>query len=51
MAKSSCVVPPNKSMLQEMGFRRETGGNWSSREKESKVMHLDYMAYTPVSPV
>ena len=35
-------------MLQEMGFTCETGGNWSSREEESKVLHLDYMAYTPV---
>ena len=33
MAKSSCVVPPDKSVLQGIGFRCETGGNWSSRER------------------
>ena len=51
MAKSSCVVPPDKSVLQGMGFKCETIGNWSSREKESKVLHLDDMACTSVPPV
>ena len=51
MASSSCVVPPDKSVLPGMGFRCDTGGNWSSREKELKILHLDYIANTPVPPV
>ena len=42
MARRLAVVTPEKSMLQNMGFSCETEGNWSSREKESKVLHLDY---------
>ena len=50
---ASClvIVTPDKSVLQGMGFSSKTGGNWSSREKEAKVLHLDYMAYTPVPPI
>ena len=51
VASRLVVVTPDNPVLQWMGFSCETGGNWSSREKESKVLHLDNMAYTPVSPV
>ena len=48
MVSRFVVVTPDKSVLQEMGFSCETRGNWSSREKESKVVHLDYKACTLV---
>ena len=51
MASRLVVVTPDKSVLEGMGFSCETGGNWSSKEKESKVLHLDNMAYIPVPPV
>ena len=45
------IVTPDKCVLQGVGFSCETGGNWSIRKKESKVMHLDCMVYTLVLPV
>ena len=49
--KLSCGCYTRQVRAPGVGFSYETGGNWSSREKESKVLHLDYMAYTPVPPV
>ena len=51
MASRLAVVIPDKPVLQGMGFSCETGGIRSSREKESKVLHLNNMAYTPVPKV
>ena len=56
MASHLVVITPDKPVLQgggleAIGFSCETGGNWSSREKESKVLHLDNMAYILVPPV
>ena len=48
VASRLVVITPYKPMLQNMGFRCETGGKWSSREKESKLLHLDNTAYIPV---
>ena len=30
-----------------MGFSSDTGGNWFCKEKESKILHFEYVAYTP----
>ena len=55
MASCLVVVTPDKFVLQRMGFSCETGGDWSkrveSRKKESKVLHLNHMAFTPVPPI
>ena len=51
VASRLVVITPDKPMHQGMGFSCETRGNWSSREKELKVLHLGYMANTPVPPV
>ena len=48
MASCLVVVTPDKAVLLGMGLNSETGGSWSSREKKSKVLHLGYVAYTPV---
>ena len=48
---SRLVVTPDKPVFQGMGLSCNTGGNWSSREKKSKVLHLDNMACFPVPPV
>ena len=47
VAKSSYGCFPRHVRAPGMGFSCETGGNWYSKKK-SKVLHLDYMAYTQV---
>ena len=46
VASRFVVVTPDKYMLQGMGFRCETGGNWSCRKKKSRRYCIWIMWHT-----